>query len=203
MKRQKQEKRMLQQFFSLSPGYRRPKNVIVEAVVIFELAFRDVERKVLAADLVIAADDAALELRPEALNRVRVDRADNVTLGGMIDGFMRVVGGQSAIDAAFVGRQQAYFIRDDFADKRFAFVLADCAKDAGDDVTLALHSANNGHLGGRGMEAADEIERLQAALAGVLKDFVNPHDGGEFERGEIPSLDVARDLLGHQQSQPK
>lgn len=52
-------------------------------------------------------------------------------------------------------------------------------------------------------EAADEIERLQAALAGVLKDFVNPHDGGEFERGEIPSLDVARDLLGHQQSQPK
>jgi len=49
-------------------------------------------------------------------------------------------------------------------------------------------------------EAADEIEQLRAALAGVVKDFVNPYDRGEFERGEIPSLDVARDLLSHQQN---
>ena len=46
-------------------------------VVILELRFRDVERQVLAANLMIAANDAALDERPEALNRVRVDRANN------------------------------------------------------------------------------------------------------------------------------
>ena len=65
---------------------RRSENVVVEAVVISELKFRDVQRQIFGADLVIAADDAALEDRPEAFNRVGVDRADNVLPRAVIDG---------------------------------------------------------------------------------------------------------------------
>lgn len=52
--------------------YSEPENVRVVPVVVPELRFRDVQRQVLGRDLVIAADDAALEQRPEAFNRVRV-----------------------------------------------------------------------------------------------------------------------------------
>jgi len=124
---------------------RRSENIVVKPIIIFELAFRDVEREIFSADLVIAADNRPLEDRPEAFNRVGVYRADNVALGGMMNALVRVIG-QSAIDAAFVSRQQANFIRDDFADKLFAFILADCTKDTGDYATLAAHSANNGGL---------------------------------------------------------
>jgi hypothetical protein len=61
-------------------------DVVIKTVVISELKFCDVQREVFAADLVIGADDAALNQRPEAFNRVRVDRADNVLAGGVIHG---------------------------------------------------------------------------------------------------------------------
>ena len=54
------------------------KNVFVLPVVVAELKLRDIQRQVLGADLVEGADHAALEDRPETLNRVRVDRADDV-----------------------------------------------------------------------------------------------------------------------------
>jgi hypothetical protein len=47
---------------TLAPLNRRSENVVVEAVVIFELAFSDIERQIFGAYLVVAADDAALEL---------------------------------------------------------------------------------------------------------------------------------------------
>jgi hypothetical protein len=43
---------------------RRSENVVAEAVVIFELTFRDVEWQVFAANFVIAADNRPLEDRP-------------------------------------------------------------------------------------------------------------------------------------------
>jgi hypothetical protein len=51
----------------------RSKNIGVLAVIVSELKLSDIERHVLAADLVERPDDTALEYRPEALNRVRVD----------------------------------------------------------------------------------------------------------------------------------
>jgi hypothetical protein len=46
---------------------RRSENVIIEAVVISELKFRDVQRHVFGAHLVERAHHAALEDRPKAL----------------------------------------------------------------------------------------------------------------------------------------
>ncbi len=60
-------------------------DVGVAAVVISELKLRDVQRHIFGADLVERADNAALEDRPETLNRVGVDRADHVLAFGVID----------------------------------------------------------------------------------------------------------------------
>jgi hypothetical protein len=52
--------------------------ILTEAIVIAKLKLRDIERHILFADLVERADDATLEDRPAAINRLSVDRADNV-----------------------------------------------------------------------------------------------------------------------------
>ena len=49
--------------------YRFPENIGVVTVVVPELKFRDVQRQVFLADLVIAANDPALEDAPKTLNR--------------------------------------------------------------------------------------------------------------------------------------
>jgi hypothetical protein len=67
---------------------RRSEDVRILSVVVAELKFGNIERHVLAADLVECADNAALEDRPKAFNRVRVNRTDNVFVCGVIDDFM-------------------------------------------------------------------------------------------------------------------
>jgi hypothetical protein len=58
----------------------------IAPIVIAELELGDIEGHVLAAHLVEGADNAALEDRPEALNRVGVNRADDVLVSRMVDG---------------------------------------------------------------------------------------------------------------------
>ena len=104
----------------LAPLDSRSENVAVETVVIFELTFRNVERQIFAADLVIAADDAALEDRPEPFNRVRVDRTDDVLVRLVMNATEWIVG-QVVIDTALVARQQTYFVRHNHIDETFGF----------------------------------------------------------------------------------
>jgi hypothetical protein len=73
-----------------APFNRRSENVVIETVIISELEFSDVQRHIFLADLVIAADDAALEDRPEAFNRVGVDCADHVGAASVVDHGMQV-----------------------------------------------------------------------------------------------------------------
>ena len=42
-------------------------------------------------------------------------------------------------------------------------------------------------------------DRLRSALSGLVRVFVNPYDGGEFEAGEVPELDAARAALSQEQ----
>ena len=66
--------------------YRGFENIGVQPVVVTELKFRDTRRHVPAADLVERANDAALENRPETLNRLRVNRADDILMSGVVNG---------------------------------------------------------------------------------------------------------------------
>ena len=61
---------------------------------------------------------------------------------------------------------------------RVCFMAHSNGKDVARDVAT-------GHL----IAAAPD---LLAALKGLLPLCVNPHDGGEFEAGEIPAVDAAR-----------
>ena len=82
--------------FNSTPFICCSENVRVVPIVIAELKLRDVQRQILVADLVERADDAALEDRPEAFNRVRVDRADDVLLVAVIDDAVRDRSSRSA-----------------------------------------------------------------------------------------------------------
>src|ERR1700733_4229952 len=92
--------------------YRLTENVSIGAVIISELKLSNVQWHIFAADLVEAADNAAFEDAPEALNRVRMHRADDVLASGMMRSLMRVLG-QSAVNPAFVGCEQADLIGHD------------------------------------------------------------------------------------------
>jgi hypothetical protein len=136
------------------PRNRRCENIAIEAIIILELTFRDVEREILGADLVVAANDAPLEDRPEAFNRVRVDSTDDVTLGRVVNRFVIVIGRQSAIDAAFVGSEQANLVRNDLTHESFGVGFVYGLQDAGNDRALAAHSANDRGLSRRRVFAA-------------------------------------------------
>src|SRR5665213_1389488 len=56
---------------------RRSENVVLEAVIIAELRFSDIERQVLAADFMERTNNAALEYVPKAFNRLGVRGTDN------------------------------------------------------------------------------------------------------------------------------
>jgi hypothetical protein len=53
-------------------------DIRVRAIVIAELKFRDIERQVLVTDLREGSNDAALNQRPEAFDRLSMDRADDM-----------------------------------------------------------------------------------------------------------------------------
>ena len=60
-------------------------NIRVESVIVPELKFGDVQRHIFGAHLVERADHAALEDRPETLNRIGVNCPDHILLAVMID----------------------------------------------------------------------------------------------------------------------
>jgi len=68
---------------------RHSENVVIEAVIIAELKFGNIEIKVLFANVVEGADDAVLEDAPESFNRIGVNRADNILPMGVIDSDVR------------------------------------------------------------------------------------------------------------------
>jgi len=86
-------------------------DVRVPPIVVAELELRDVERHVFGADFVEGADNAALEDRPEAFNRVRVDRTDNVLAFGMINDAMRELFTERPITSPCVSAEQTDFLR--------------------------------------------------------------------------------------------
>jgi hypothetical protein len=74
----------------------RPEYVGVLSVVIPELKFGDVQMQIFLADLVVGSDNAALQDRLEALNRIGVNCADDMLTNGVIDGLVRESAGSAS-----------------------------------------------------------------------------------------------------------
>jgi hypothetical protein len=128
--------------------YRRSEDVVVVPIIVAELKFSDVERHVLFADFVERTNHAAFEDRPEAFNRVCVDRANNVFASGVLDDLVPADLPDMSIAGPLVGHKQADFFGDRLANESGKHIGANRFDYACYDITLALDGANNRLLAG-------------------------------------------------------
>ena len=130
-------------FIDLATRDSHSKNIGVVAVVVPELKFGDVERKIFLADFVIAANDATLEDRPEAFNRIGMNRADHVLAFVMINSRVRIFLVEMLVTNPLIGHEQADLVRyglmNKFCERRGAHVL----NDTRDNVTLTAHGSGD------------------------------------------------------------
>jgi hypothetical protein len=117
-------------------------DVFVLPVVVAELELGDIERHVFRADLVERADNAALEDRPETLNRVGVDRADDVLALAVVNDTMREFFVERAIADKCIGAEQANFLGNRAAHESGKGTGIDAIDNSRHDPALALDRAD-------------------------------------------------------------
>jgi hypothetical protein len=126
----------------------RSEYIRVVSVVVSELKLSDIQMQIFLANLVVSPDNAALQDGPEALNRVRVNCANDVLANGVVDRLMREAMLQPDIAWVSIGAEKADAVRYGFADESFKG-LSICVLDhASNDVSLALDCADYGSLAG-------------------------------------------------------
>src|SRR5437868_6904438 len=153
-------------------------DVGIVPVVVAELKLGDVERQIFGADFVERADHAALENRPEALDRLGMDRADDVLPSGMIDDAVRILGIQAAIANPLVRTEQANLLRNRAAHEGLENVAANAADDAGNDLALALDRAGYRDLTRAGAPAPSASALVPVPVLRLAADegFINFND---------------------------
>lgn len=126
--------------------YNQIEGVLVVSVVVPELELVDVERHVGVRHLMVGADDAAFDERPEAFDALSVHRADNILVVSVPDDLVRVFPFKAAIADPLVCDQQTYLCRDDLAHEAFEGRGIVALDHAGDHVAVALDSADDRRL---------------------------------------------------------
>ena len=135
-------------------------------MVVPESEFVQVQRQIALAHLVVAAHNSALEQAPEAFNRVRVRRADNVLIVAVVHGLMdESMRAKVTIASVFIGRHQRDFLRDGFLDEDFQRPESGFLNHLTDNVSLAADGSEYHRL-------VLHAEALPAALANVLVEFL-------------------------------
>ena len=66
-------------------SYCGSKNIRIFSVIVSELELSDVQTQIFLADLMVRSNDASLQDRPEAFNRIGVNCADDILANGVID----------------------------------------------------------------------------------------------------------------------
>jgi hypothetical protein len=133
-------------------SYGYAENIFIVPIVKAELELVQIERQVLCADVVIRADNATLEQRPERFNRIGMDFTAHIFAARMSDRFMREVTANIVIGLVLIGRDQRHFLADGLAHEacesggvRAAYYPAnhipfalDCADDSDFAIAYAL-----------------------------------------------------------------
>jgi hypothetical protein len=123
--------------------YRASKHVRVHPIVVAELKFRDVQRHVFGGHLVERADHAALKDAPKALNRVRVNRADNVLISLVVNLLVRKLAKVIAVARPRVSRQQADLVGNGLIHEIKHGLRRNPLKHAGNYIAVALDRADD------------------------------------------------------------
>jgi hypothetical protein len=172
-------------------------DVRVLAVIVSELKLGDIERHVLAVDLVERPDDTALEYRPEALNRIRMNRADNVFMCGVIDDFMlRENLVEVFVSNPVVGNQKADFVRDRLAHETGESRSADVLDHTGDNATLATDRTGDDGLARSSAASAVTTAPVMPVLCFAADEsFINFDNASEFFK--VPVGERSADTVAH------
>jgi len=133
--------------------YNRVENIRVLAIVKAKRELVQIQREIVRAYLVVGANHATLEQRPERFNRVCVDRSDHILLFGMVDGLVIVGAAEIPVGTAFIGRQQARIARYRLAHEIRLLLRAIAGDRLTDHVPLASYRADHGSLAGIGSAA--------------------------------------------------
>ena len=177
--------------------YDLPKWIFGAASVVAELKLADIQRQIGFADLVEVADDTALDERPEAFDRLCVDRPHNVLLVCMPDDFVRILAIEAAIAYPFVTNEQCDLVGNDFADEAFESGGVDAFNHAGNDLSLAADRADNRLLAGTKAAATRATALANVAILRLAADegLVNLYLAEQLALGTVLHGDA--DAVAH------
>src|ERR1700730_4812622 len=139
--------KVLLQFFSASLNC-RSENVRVLPVVITELKLGNIEWHIFPAHFVERADNTALEDRPEALDGLRMDRADDVLASRMVNGSVWIIIVERIIAGILISAKQADLVRNGLAYECGESVGIDVCNYPRDHIALAADGADDRRFAG-------------------------------------------------------
>src|SRR6478736_10000283 len=90
--------------------YSCAENVLMESVVVAELKFRHVVRKIFFANFIKRPDHTMLEDRPEALDGVGMNRANHVLTSCMMNDLVRILVAQLPVAHPLIDYEQTYLV---------------------------------------------------------------------------------------------
>lgn len=125
----------------LASPYRRSEDVSIISIVVSKLKFSVIEMQVFFADFMERSDNATFQDRPEALNRVGMNRANNVLANAMVYGCMREAVVHPIVTGPSICVEQTDASGYGLLDKSFKNGAACVLNDARDDVALTLDRA--------------------------------------------------------------
>lgn len=168
-------------------SYGFPEHVRVLPVVMAELKFRQVERQVLAADIVVGADDSALQERPKRVQILGVDHPGNVLASGVVNGVVRIYSVQALIAYVLIGCDKRDLVADSFGHEPFERFTAEILNHAANYIALATDRPDDASFAGT--EAASATVLAFVAVLVLLfaadKGFIDLDNAHEFSELRI------------------
>ena len=172
-------------------------NVSIEPIIIAELEFRDVQRHILATDFVERTNDAAFD---KSFNRLCVNCADDILLFRVIDNSVWILVAKMFVTDPFVSAKKADLARYGFMYKRLKSGGADIFDYAGNDITLALHSADDRDFAGTNAASPATVPALVLML--ILCESANKSFVDFYNATKLVNIfnQCRPDLMAHRPS---
>ena len=182
---------------------RRSENVGIHAVVVAELEFCNVKRQVFLADLVVGADNPALEDRPKSFDGVRVDGTYHILPATMPNILMWEVRPKVAIAGMLVRGQKAHLVGNGGADEAVKSCGIRPFNHASNGVPFALNGANDDEfVAGLTPNPAGFLVPMAVLIFTADERFIDLYNSAEFvhvginKSGPDTVAHVVRSLVG-------
>ena len=176
--------------------YSRAEYVLVESVVVPEFKLRHVQRKILFADLMKRTHHATLEDRPEALDGVGVDCANDVLPLRVIDDFVWILFLQLPIAHPLIGHQQTHVIRHGFTHEAGQSLSLHVRNDASYHVALALNRSDHNRLP-RSRSARAAVSVAVVPVLGLASNECFIHLNNTAQLGRVSCGQRYADAMAH------